>query len=1598
MKRNYSKTIFQTALAALMMATGVFASAKTEWAAINNGNTVKHSPLPEKKSLKDAYARSKGYVSPETRIKPVLDGVRKNTARVYQRPENMLRTPQSPRGNVYGVVCRHSEMTYANQAFLGKIDLASGDMTPMYYGSVFSPYVSEDYVYQTNAYRKGMVYCPRGYYDDIETVAAWDVVDFETGEVVDVINFDDPLAIACGVTYDPFKDIFYTISIDNAAGTDGNFGVVEPNKGWKYTRLGKLETNNGEKAPFISCIVFNTKDRQVYAFDDDNYVYTIHVSEDYADTLDTYLVEAGEMDNILLFPQQYGEVGQICYSPMDDSFVAIYRNNQMQANQLIYVHPETFEQYIGQTVTCEVVPYIGSLFCTDDFATADAPELAPAPVISFDKASLTGSMTFTAPSLTYVGIEIGNTPLRAVVKIDGEVFYDKNIKAGESFTINPTLSQANHVIEFTTAIGDNVSPIRSVEYFVGNDNPKAPTKLNLDLTHLSWTAPGAVGAHKGYVDVADLTYDIYLDDAKQNSAPVKACEFDLAVPEDMRLYNVKVVAVAHGQESEPATIREILGEAFDLPFTTTPVKGAESDVFTIINANHDGRVWYPSTRLADQHDGFTFQCGYVDDADDWLILPAINFTDANVLYNVEFDIEGIYTDLQTLESFDIYVGKKPTVEAMKAGSCIYSDIRFQALAGNPARISANFGIPAPGNYYVAIHERSTREQSSQGVFVTNFEVKALSGQSSAVPGDPSDVKITSGEFGTTEALITAKLPTMDILGNPLPADQDITLHVECNNLTNTTVGKPGQTVSVGHDAGADGYAYFSVMPSNESGNGYKRTYKVYCGIDTPLCPTNITGVPTSDNLKLNLTWDAPGNVGQHGGYVDVSELTYNIYTKSGISLYKVGNVKDLHCTFEPFTGDYTTLSTFLVGPSAINDAGESINSIFVQEDLGTPYEVPMKEEWGTQAFNYMPYNFMTTGTYAASTWGNVGTAAGLGIGDPTLVNGGVLSYATGGMPCDSKIILPKATTLGVSKADFILRFWDYAEAPKSIQVYGRRDGNPDEVLIGEYKLRRPSRGEWREEKIALPAEFCDCSWIQIRVATHFTAQAQAEYLLLDSFQIFPDVDYDLKLTSLSGPSQVSVGDHITYKASVANGGHERARGGKFRFEFVDKDNKTIAYSESNISDLTSNQVWEYEGEFDIDGSFRDLGELTARATIVYAEDENTSNNSKKINVKVMTAPIPVINDLAGERLPGENVALSWSAPVATYGNFDNFEYVPAFQVTDHIGMWQNIDLDGLTPMGIVNQATGNALEWGENTYMPQAWTVMNADILGHPSDRIEPHSGKQCLIARPGQYDEEAHPKGIQSSKWLISPEIVSGTDISFWFSTLDSSVKEYVELWYCTEDTPALDPKGTIINNTRCGNFRRARSFDKGGEQTWEFCTWSPKSTPEMKAKYYALRFCSFNSYMAAIDDITITPANMLERSADSYSVYRSIDNGEFELIADKITTPSFTDTTRGDIDARYYVVANCLIDGEVISGPKSNVILVGSSSVNEILADGIVRAGKGQISIFNNAAAAFSIASLDGKVVKRGQILTNQDVYAVDKGIYLVTVGKKTVKVVVK
>lgn len=1503
------------------------------------------------------------------------------------------RSAEDPRGSFTVVVPQNSFSQSEADAYYGRINNRNGIITPVFKGEQFCAY---DRDFQTGLIRNGHLYIPNCIYGNGMSFVYWEDISLETGEELDMIDFSGDEAAYCyNMTWDFDNDLIYGLAYDLGSSTavPNMIVKIDPKDNFSVDVLAQ-PTNQG----FLAGICYNPADKYIYAFNDNNTAFIV-------DPEAGYLSMAGEIDfDTVLFSED--TPANICFSPKDECFVIAFNDVVKEAFVLHYLNYEDWSVTEGKAISSMGgLPRITSLHCTDEYAPNGAPEQPKGVTASFSGADMTGTFTFTVPELLYSGVAIpAGSQVRTVIKLDGKTIVDESFAPGETVTRDLTVENGAHTFEITCSMSDKlVSPSTTSTFHAGYDNPTAPTKLRLELDEsgrgiLTWEPSKSVGAHGGYVNPDKFSYYVYVDKKVQNSRPLTECSYELYMPETQARATITVECVGEkGMRSEPGVLSTVWGKPLQAPFTLSPDE-AESQLFTIqhvVNRNDvidNGTTfkYWVDHGYGDYNnglfEGFRMAIGYYNDGNEWLFLPATMLDNSEKMYRLTFDVGGVYTGT-TREDFEVCYGKRPEAAAMTTKIL---DREYHPCRFIPDEVPVDFAVPEKGTYYIGIHYKSTKERDGGGITLRNFRLE-LTDVPTTVPAMPENVMLEPDDSGALECRVTGTAPTKDALGNDLPADQQLTITGLSGDVTNQRV-LPGQQFELYVVPQRNGWNQIFLWASNEYGQGPIKSFRQYCGVDTPEAPTNLRWTVADDNLSLDMEWDAPSFIGQNGGYVDVPNLTYTIYRRQGVTYIPHGTVTGkTTCHFAP--GDQPQYN-WTIGPSAKNEIGESYVINLLTEVLGRPNAVPQIEHFGTTSFNYSPVTLMVGGEYEASEWANRGDVSGYLGESINFEQGGCLfGYLDSYTPGKGGVILPKFTTKDTNgnKVHVGIRIWDYKNTPE-IHIMGRRAGDQTLRKLATLELERGDKGHWSEPSIVLPDEFQDESWVQIRIYVDYNGRDD-QYVVIDTFKAYVEVEQDAKIQSVSGPVQLSVGESGVWNVVAANSGTETLNNIKFTVALVNEEGKRVASKVENIRTLRAGMTYELNVPFKMLADYG-YGNLKVEGKVEVDGDMLPANDVKEAAVLVLHPQLPYVTDLAGKAsADSKSAELTWSEPDLTYGSYIDFETARPFLPTDMVGSWQNVNL--VAPDR--HQFTIEGLEW-PGMEEPQAWAVIDAEKLGLMNDtRFAPHSGKQYLMCRGIHYVfGEEDP--IQGSSWLVSPEIVGGSKLSFWMTTASASETEYVAIYYSTT-APALGdavipgPDGKDTGST-CGEFKHLRNFSKSGAAAWELC----EVELPADAKYVAIVYRSWDAIAAAIDDIICTPAHLDKWNVDHYSLWKlTNDDWNTYTHVGNFKDTKAVDTDFNNVNTQYVLSTFVDTDNGTLGGPVSNMARVYSSDVAVNDASTAIVGGTGEVIVRGHEGEDIALYTTDGKYLRHVRGAAETRIPA-EAGIYLVKAGKDIVKVVVK
>lgn len=479
------------------------------------------------------------------------------------------------------------------------------------------------------------------------------------------------------------------------------------------------------------------------------------------------------------------------------------------------------------------------------------------------------------------------------------------------------------------------------------------------------------------------------------------------------------------------------------------------------------------------------------------------------------------------------------------------------------------------------------------------------------------------------------------------------------------------------------------------------------------------------------------------------------------------------------------------------------------------------------------------------------------------------------------------------------------------------------------------------------------------------------FAYVDHIEIRGYLDNNLQATGIAGPEKVNFKEEAKYVVSVLNEGVRDAS--QFTVYLTDEEFNVLATKtvESLAAQSSVNVEISYTPSIEMAGS-----ELTVYGVVGYDSDEKQDDNRTKTAVvtKVNGSSYPVATGLTGSR-EGAAIKLAWSAPslskpVAEVVT-DGFEDYDPFTING-FGAWTVADVDG-----------GNTYVFGEsqswpNAGQPQAFMIfdMNSEhIAGLGVDeRFMMDSSHGSQLAVCWSSDPQTTDLG-HNDDWLISPRLADGGQtVSFQAKAYDSSFTESIEVYYSTTGNAVED----FTNNLA--------KVSPVPADMWTTCTYDLPAN----ATYFAIRCVSANAFLLGIDNVVYKPQPVLpERLAvESYNVYR---NGE---LLDNTAATEFTDNAPADGDNVYAVSVVYNMGESILSVPCT----VGTSGIADNSMDNIrVYEENGAIVIRGAEGKRATVSDMSG-IVLHNDICSDVTVISVSRGVYVVKVNGKAIKVIVR
>ena len=343
-------------------------------------------------------------------------------------------------------------------------------------------------------------------------------------------------------------------------------------------------------------------------------------------------------------------------------------------------------------------------------------------------------------------------------------------------------------------------------------------------------------------------------------------------------------------------------------------------------------------------------------------------------------------------------------------------------------------------------------------------------------------------------------------------------------------------------------------------------------------------------------------------------------------------------------------------------------------------------------------------------------------------------------------------------------------------------------------------------------------------------------------------------------------------------------------------------------------------------------------------------------VNVVLPKYPAPENLSAQSGDEGTVSLNWDEPSATMESdpvTESFEDGTANAV-DNYGDWTFVDKDGAMSSYDTKMAF--------MVYEPDSF-ILNFE------PGYAPHSGSRYLSAWSNS--------DAANDDWAISPRLCgSAQAVSFYARSLYT--EDGGEAFRFLYSTGSLDPE----------DFVEVEAVTAVPAE-WTLYTFN---IPD-GAMYFAINCVSQYQYTFMVDDVTYVPAGAGGNlSLAGYNVYRDGMAVNDAAVEDN----AFTDDPGADGEYTYIVTA--VYDAGESVGSNAAVVTVKKSGLGTVAISGAsVVARKGEIIVTGAEGRDIAVVAIDGKTIASAQG-SDENIFAVSAGCYLVRIGGSAVKVIVK
>lgn len=895
-------------------------------------------------------------------------------------------------------------------------------------------------------------------------------IDFETGELLEFKDYGLDKEV-----------IFYLSSLNKENGKIYGYAYDITDEGNMYWSVADSSSPENAEALLYSTdnycysLCYNSKD---------GYIYGVNINQEFV-----RIEEDGSQIVLAVVPDAYKcgiyTTGMV-WNPIDESFYwnCNYNENYGYASLLYKISENGSFELERNFMNGEEFSY---LITPDEKINPNRPQRPFIDEVTFIDGSLSGVMTVTLPKYFEDGKELPET-IDYTALLDEEYYFSSTSAPGSQIKVDYQVpDNGYHIFSIFVSLNGVSSSSVFIRKYVGNDTPSVPENVILTMSEVTWDAV-TTGIHNGYVDNSDMMYKVFLNG--NFLGETSETLFPVNIPEDEPLngYVAEVIAVCNNLESEPGLSNKVLsGKALVPPIFLIPTED-EFDLMTVVNLNPLAAYGWKWGTL----NGMQFaESGYTDYADQpmdaYLFLPPFKVENKDTYYTFTMET-GIKRSWYPDEYIEVVYSSSPSPEGVLG--TLVETFKPTAIAGdgNWQNIESLVKLPSEGEYYIGIRCLSAGDQ--MGVLARNFSI-VKSDVTNISPAEPTYTSIIPSPQGELSATVNFTFPTLYMNGKEIDRESLLTAKAIVEGLdeefvTNGYPGKEGN-MKVNTVQGMNTVILNISLDGMEGPNMY---LTVYTGVGIPAAP-EIVRVTTSESmLTANISWTPVTKAETSGEYVDPENITYNLYLYYDMGSYGAWGIIEggLRDTSYEYVLDYgSPQQDYIFGVKSVNEAGWSEGTTYDFAILGTPYELPMVDNFDngevvTSTEKWYIYSGIDGEAYNGSWF--FSDVRDVYTGYQGESHSAMIGHSPNGRPCKGALGVPRFSTAFESDVKIFLDIVDvdYA-APFSLwaQVYD----NDNLIEIGSFEVGLSQIPEIKKVSFVLPSGLNGYGWVQVYILTDY---------------------------------------------------------------------------------------------------------------------------------------------------------------------------------------------------------------------------------------------------------------------------------------------------------------------------------------------------------------------------------------------------------------------------------------------------------------------------------------------------------------------------------